>query len=71
MVFYSTGSHDQYTEKLPNDKNTKIVVYCMSGPMGYIAAEKLVAMGYRRVMHFEGGMVSWKKSGKNLVNRQD
>jgi len=60
---------DQQKEKLPNDLNTKIVVYCMSGPMGYVAAEKLVAMGYRRVIHFQGGMVSWKKSGKSLVNR--
>jgi len=60
---------DQQKEKLPDDLNTKIVVYCMSGPMGYVAAEKLVAMGYRRVIHFQGGMVSWKKSGKSLVNR--
>ena len=60
---------DQQKEKLPDDLNTKIVVYCMSGPMGYVAAEKLVAMGYRRVIHFQGGMVSWKKSGKSLVSR--
>lgn len=60
---------DQQKEKLPNDKKTKIVVYCMSGPMGYVAAEKLVGMGYRRVFHFQGGMVSWKNSGKRLVNR--
>ena len=62
-------SIDQHKEKLPVDKNKKIVVYCMSGPMGYVAAEKLVAMGYRRVIHFEGGMVSWKRSGKRLVKR--
>ena len=60
---------DQQKEKLPADKNTKIVVYCMSGPMGYVAAEKLVGMGYRRVIHFQGGMVSWKNSEKRLVNR--
>ena len=60
---------DQQKEKLPDDLNTKIVVYCMSGPMGYVAAEKLVAMGYRRVIHFQDGMVSWKKSGKSLVSR--
>ena len=60
---------DQQKEKLPDDKNTKIVVYCMSGPMGYVAAEKLVSMGYRQVIHFKGGMVSWKNSGKSLVNQ--
>jgi phage shock protein E len=60
---------DQQKEKLPDDMNTKIIVYCMSGPMGYVAAEKLVSMGYRQVIHFQGGMVSWKESGKRLVNR--
>ena len=59
----------QHKNELPDDKNTKIVVYCMSGPMGYIAAEKLVSMGYRQVIHFQGGMVFWKNSGKRLVNR--
>jgi len=60
---------DQQKDMLPHDMNTKIVVYCMSGPMGYVAAEKLVSMGYRQVIHFQGGMVSWKKSGKSLVSR--
>ncbi len=55
---------EQHKNELPNDKHTKIVVYCMSGPMGYFAAEKLVSMGYSRVIHFQGGMVSWKNAGK-------
>ena len=59
----------QHKNELPDDKNTKIVVYCMSGPMGYVAAEQLVRMGYRQVIHFQGGMVSWINSGKSLVNR--
>ncbi|CAB1059491.1 hypothetical protein D1BOALGB6SA_4253 [Olavius sp. associated proteobacterium Delta 1] len=59
----------QHKNELPDDKNTKIVVYCISGPMGYVAAEKLVSMGYRQVIHFQGGMVAWKNSGKRLVNR--
>ena len=59
----------QHKNELPDDKNTKIVVHCMSGPMGYVAADQLVRMGYRQVIHFQGGMVSWLKSGKNLVRR--
>jgi len=61
----------QHKNELPDDKNTKIVVHCMSGPMGYVAAEKLVSMGYRQVIHFQGGMVSWINSGKRLVNRPE
>ena len=35
---------EQHKNELPNDKHTKIVVYCMSGPMGYFAAEKLISI---------------------------
>ncbi len=62
---------EQHKNELPNDTQTKIVVYCMSGPMGYFAAEKLVSMGYSRVIHFQDGMLSWKKAGKRLVRRSD
>lgn len=60
---------DQDKNELPNDKDAKIVVYCMTGPMGHIAAEKLVQMGYTRVIHFQGGMRAWKKAGKPLLFR--
>ena len=60
---------DQHKNQLPNDKDAKIVVYCMTGPMGDIAAERLVLMGYTRVIHFTGGMRAWKKSGRSLLFR--
>lgn len=60
---------DQHKNELPNDKDTKIVVYCMTGPMGDIAAEKLVRMGYTRVIHFQGGMKAWKRAGRRLLFR--
>jgi rhodanese-related sulfurtransferase len=59
---------DRKTE-LPNDKDTKIVVYCMTGLMNHIAAEKLVQMGYTRVMHFQGGMRAWRVTGRPLLFR--
>ena len=58
---------ERHREELPADKATGIVVYCMTGPMGTVAAEKLVAMGYRNVMHFSGGMRQWVRSGRRLV----
>jgi rhodanese-related sulfurtransferase len=57
---------DQHESDLPNPKDTKIVVYCMAGPMGYVAAEKLVEMGYSKVIHLEGGMRAWRNSGRPL-----
>lgn len=59
----------QHKNQLPSDKDAKIVVYCMTGPMGYIAADKLVNMGYTQVVHFQGGMRAWKKTGKQLIYR--
>jgi len=60
---------DQHKNELPNDKDAKIVVYCMTGPMGDIAAKKLVRMGYTGVIHFEGGMKAWEKTGRPLLFR--
>ena len=60
---------DQHKKELPNDKDAKIVVYCMTGPMGDIAAGRLIRMGYTRVIHFEGGMKAWKKTGRSLLFR--
>jgi rhodanese-related sulfurtransferase len=60
---------DQHKDRLPFDKDAKIVVYCMTGPMGYIAAEKLVDLGYTQVIHFQGGMRAWKQTGKQLLYR--
>jgi rhodanese-related sulfurtransferase len=61
---------EQYKNDLPREKNAKIVVYCMMGPMGDIAAEKLASMGYTRVSNFQGGMMAWTQAGKHLQRRQ-
>lgn len=61
---------EQHTKDLPKDKDAKIVVYCMMGPMGDIAAEKLVSMGYTRVSNFQGGMMAWSQAGGHLQRRR-
>jgi rhodanese-related sulfurtransferase len=57
---------DQHKPKLPNDKDARVVVYCKTGPMGDVAAAKLVQMGYTNVIHFKDGMYAWEKAGKSL-----
>jgi len=61
---------EQHKKDLPQDKSTRIVVYCMSGPMGDIAAEILASMGYTRVSNFQGGMMAWTQTGRHLQHRQ-
>ena len=58
-------------ELLPAVKDAKMVVYCLSGPMGYAAAESLVQLGYTRVYHYEGGMLDWVRNGRKLLYRRD
>jgi rhodanese-related sulfurtransferase len=56
-------------DKLPRHKNEKIVLYCQSGRMSEIAARELARLGYSQVSHLEGGMITWKKSGYEVIRK--
>jgi rhodanese-related sulfurtransferase len=57
---------EQDLTQLPADKNAKIVLYCRSGHMSQIAAEKLVSLGYTNVWELKGGMIDWEQAGYNI-----
>lgn len=56
-------------DKLPRNKNAKIVLYCRSGRMSEIAARELARRGYSRVSHLAGGMIAWERSGYKLIRK--
>jgi len=56
-------------DKLPKDKNAKIVLYCRSGRMSEIAAKELVKLGYSNVSHLAGGMIDWEKNGYEIIKK--
>jgi rhodanese-related sulfurtransferase len=54
---------EQNLDKLPPERDAKIVLYCRSDRMSNIAAEKLVGLGYSNVWNLEGGFSAWKDAG--------
>ncbi len=57
-AFVPYNEIEQNLDKLPADKNARIVLYCRSGRMSALAAETLVRQGYINVWNMEGGMIA-------------
>jgi phage shock protein E len=60
---------DQHLDKLPAEKDARIVLYCRSDRMSTIAAETLVGLGYTNVANLDGGMVAWEQAGLPIEGR--
>ena len=68
-AFVPYNDIEKNLDKLPADKNAKIVLYCRSGRMSTLAAETLVRLGYTNVWNMEGGMVAWEMLGLPLKTK--
>ena len=70
-VFIPFNEIEKEKNKLPADKNSKIVLYCRSGNMSAIASKTLVDMGYTSVYDVTGGMRAWKSTGYQLLDKSN
>jgi len=68
-AFVPYNEIEKNLDKLPADKNTKIVLHCRSGRMSAMAAETLVRLGYSNVWDIEGGMIAWEALGLPLKTK--
>jgi len=59
---------EKYTDQLPQDKNDKLVLYCLSDGMSVVASKTLIEMGYTDVVYVEGGMKAWQAAGYELLS---
>jgi|GEM_PF-4235330 len=64
---WQPGEAGLWLRYYPDDRTTKIVLYCRSAHWSAIAAQTLVAAGYTNVWHLDGGMVAWDAAGLPLV----
>lgn len=53
---------------LPPDRATPLAIYCRSGAMSAIAAQRLVALGYTDIAELAGGTDAWEESGRAMTN---
>ncbi len=64
MDFYS-ADFDSKLKTLDSEK--EVYVYCRSGGRSYKTAEKLAAMGFKKVVNLDGGIGAWNSAGKPTV----
>ncbi len=58
---------EKYMDKLPKNISTPIAIYCRSGRMSGVVAEKLKEMGYQKIYNLDGGMNAWEESGRKII----
>lgn len=59
IIAYNEISENQ--NRLPEDKETPILVYCRSGSMSAQAAKEIANLGYSQVYDLEGGIKAYRK----------
>jgi len=66
------GAFDEQTDRLPRDKQKKLVYYCESDLClrSSQCAEKSIKLGYTNVFVLKNGLPGWKMAGFSVVSQE-
>ncbi len=62
-LFIPYNEIKKHQDKLPQDKDSAIYIYCEGGPMGNSAARSLHELGYTNLINLKGGAAAWRRAG--------
>jgi rhodanese-related sulfurtransferase len=63
---------DQVAKRIDElDTPHGVALYCMVGPRARKGEAALLAVGYEKTFHIEGGLAAWKKAGLPVVGKQE
>ena len=68
FVGYNHFKIKKTLKMLPEDKNTKIVVYCSLGIRSETVAHQLIQEGYTNVYNLYGGIFEWKNNDFQVID---
>jgi len=67
-VWLPRGFIEFKIQKLVDDPETEIILYCKRGNRSALTAYTLLEMGYKNVLNLEGGFEQWVVNGNSIFN---
>ena len=67
-VWLPRGFIEFKIQKLVDDPETEIILYCKRGSRSALTAYTLLGMGYKNVLNLEGGFEQWVVNGNSIFN---
>lgn len=67
-VWLPRGFIEFKTQKLIDDPETEIILYCKRGSRSALTTYTLIEMGYKNVLNLEGGFEEWINNGNSIYN---
>ena len=67
-VWIPRGFLEFKIQKLIDDPETEIIIYCKRGSRSALSTYTLIEMGYKNALNIEGGFEEWVSNGNSIFN---